>query len=93
MLGEIGAVHRATDPPLGQEARAGRRGIAKKGVIEIAEAGGEVLLGLGARSRARKPPGRRAAKAWRARSWRKAIQSERGAAAMPSRAYCRASMV
>ena len=47
MLGKIGAVHRATDPPLGKKARAKGSNIAIKGVIEVAEAGGQVLLGLG----------------------------------------------
>src|SRR5439155_21747957 len=47
VLGEIGAVHRATDPPLREEARAEGGHVAKKGVIEVAEAGGEVFLALG----------------------------------------------
>ena len=47
MLGKIGAVHGATDPSLGEEARAEGRDIAKKGVIEVAEAGGKVFFSLG----------------------------------------------
>ncbi len=47
VLGEIGTVHGATDPSLGEEARAEGRDIAKKGVIEVAEAGGKVFFGLG----------------------------------------------
>ncbi len=47
VLGEIVAVHGATDPTLGEEARADGRDVAKKGVIEVAEARGKVFFGLG----------------------------------------------
>jgi hypothetical protein len=46
VLGEIGAVHGATDPTLRDEPRAERRDVAKKGVVEVAEAGGQVFFGL-----------------------------------------------
>src|SRR4051794_29370894 len=47
VLGQVGAVHRATDPTLGQETRPPPSLVAKKSVVEIAKSGGKVLLGLG----------------------------------------------
>src|SRR5436305_1263501 len=46
VLGEIRPVHGTTDPPLRQEAGGQQGVIAKEGVIEIAVARGQVLLGL-----------------------------------------------
>ena len=46
MLRQVGSFHRATDPTLGQETRGTESVVTEIDVIEVAPAGGEVLLGL-----------------------------------------------
>ena len=93
MLREIGAVHRATDPALGQEPGRRQRAVAKKGVIEVAKAGGKVLLGLVGEQERDVTAGTEDGESSARRARRKASQAASGALAIPSAAYRRASMV